>query len=228
MTQRRALLVLSSTLLTIAAVVTACGSEQLASPSTLASQPRAASQGPGGGSGSGYGNQTPTFLTADPNAPSMANPVITFWAVKGINKEVRMFYHARPGHTDSTTFMWFRIRETSLQSLPDGSSIALGDSVQITVTLVDPVSLKLDFQPSGLRFSPHDSAEIKLSYKETLHDLNGDGVVDHLDADILRRLAVWRQEVATDPWHPLPSILLSGSFEIDAKIGGFTGYAAAY
>ena len=228
MTQRRALLVLSCALFAAAAMVSACGSERLASPSMLVGLPRVASQGPGGGTSNGYGNQLPTFLTADPTAPSMANPVITFWAVKGINTEVRMFYHARPGHTDSTTFMWFRIRETSLQSLPDGSGIALGDSVQITVTLVDPVSLKLDFQPSGLRFSPHDSAEIKLSFKETLHDLNGDGVVDHLDADILRRLAVWRQELATDPWHPLPSILLSGSFEVAAKIGGFTGYAAAY
>lgn len=158
----------------------------------------------------------------------MANPLIAFWAKKGVNKEVRMVYHARAGHTDSTTFLFFRVKENSLAYLPDGSPIATGDSVLITVTLVDPVALKLDFQPSGLRFSAHDSAEMKLSFKETLHDLNGDGVVDHLDSDILRSMAIWRRESLLDPWLSMPSVVLSGSYEVQAKIGGFTGYAAAY
>jgi|GEM_PF-6099852 len=76
MTQRRALLVLSCALFAAAAMVSACGSERLASPSMLVGLPRAASQGPGGNTSNGYGNQLPTFLTADPTAPSMANPVI--------------------------------------------------------------------------------------------------------------------------------------------------------
>ena len=158
----------------------------------------------------------------------MANPIIAFWAVKGVNKEVRMMYHARPGHTDSTTFLFFRVRPRSLNLRPDGTPIALGDSVLITVTLVDPVALKLDFQPSGLRFAASDSAEMRLSFKETLRDLNGDGVVNHLDSDIVRSMAIWRRESPLDPWIPMPSVLLSGSYELQARITGFTGYACAY
>ena len=225
MTHRHAFLFISCTLLAVSAV-TACSTERLSAPLGLAPNTASASQGPRNGGTSGY--QSPTFLTADSTAPSIANPVVTFWAKKGVNTEVRMVYHARAGHSDSTTFMWLRLRQLSLALYPDGSPIAVGDSVLITATLVDPVALKLDFQPSGLRFSTTDPAELKLSFKETLHDLNGDGVVNHLDADILRTIAIWRKESVTEPWLSVPSTLLSGAFEVQAKLGGFTGYAAAY
>ena len=220
MPHRRAILLLSCTIFAVSALVSACTSDQIAAPPALTPGISSVSRG--------SDVNGPVFLTADPAAPSMANPVIAFWATKGVNREVRMYYHARPGHTDSTTFMWFRVRDMSLLQRPDGSPFATGDSVLITVTLVDPVALKLDFQPSGLRFSAHDSAEMKLSFKETLHDLNGDGVVDHRDADILRSFSIWRKESLTDPWLPTPSNVLSGSFEVQTKLGGFTGYAVAY
>ncbi len=215
----------STSLLAIAVMISGCGAERISTPALTPGASVEAGRTPATGTS---GGGSPTFLTADPAAPATANPVIAFWAVKGVNKEVRMVYHARPGHSDSTTFLFFRVKERSLDLRPDGSTIAVGDSVLITVSLVDPVSLKLDFQPSGLRFAEHDSAEMKLSFKETLHDLNGDGIVDHLDSDILRTMAIWRRESPLEPWMPTPSTVLSGSYEVQSKIGGFTGYAVAY
>ena len=227
MPHRLAPRIISSSLLALSITVSGCGADRIATPD--ATSPPAGRAAPDRANSSSYGSgSSPTFLTADSTAPAMANPVIAFWAVKGVTKEVRMVYHARPGHSDSTTFLYFRVRARSLDLRPDGTPIALGDSVLITVTLVDPVALKLDFQPSGLRFAAHDSAEMRLSFKETLRDLNGDGVVNHLDSDILRSMAIWRRESPFDPWLPLPSVVLSGSYEVQSRIGGFTGYAVAY
>ena len=216
---RRAFSLLSVSNLAIALVVSGCGFDGPTDPGALSPTSARASHGT---------YSSPHFLTADPVAPSMANPVIAFWAHKGLDTRVNMYYHALPGHNDSTTFMQFRVRDKSLESRPDGSSFATGDSVLITVTLVDPAQLKLDFQPSGLRFSAHDQAELRLNFSQTLHDLNGDGVVDHKDVEIQRTFRIWRKESVLDPWLPLSSIVLNGSMTIDAKLDGFTGYAAAY
>ena len=101
-------------------------------------------------------------------------------------------------------------------------------SVLITVSLIDPVALKLDFQPSGLRFSSHDQAVLKLNFGETLRDLNGDGVIDAADAAIQATFRIWRKESALDPWIPLSSSVSAELNEVQANILGFTGYACAY
>jgi hypothetical protein len=72
---------------------------------------------------------TPHFLRADPNAPTIANPVIKFYAKKGQRRTVFMLYHARPGQRDSTDLVRFRLREQSLLRRPDGTPIRAGDSV---------------------------------------------------------------------------------------------------
>ena len=210
---RRILLIAAST------ITLGCGADRVVTPSARPSPAPALSQGADG---------SPTFLTADPAAPTIANPVIAFWAKKGVDQSVRMYYHARPGHTDSATFMVFRVRARSLQNRPDGSAIAAGDSVLITVSLTDPAQLKLDFQPSGLRFADGDQAVLKLNFGETLRDLNGDGVVNALDAAIQKTFRIWRKESLLDPWQPLSSQLLTETNEIQANIAGFTGYACAY
>ena len=219
---RGSFLLRSLSLLAAAGWVTACGSDRIFTPSSIGRPAPATS------SQNGADVPEPTFLTADPAGPTIANPVIAFWAKKGVDKRVSMYYHARPGHNDSTAFMQFRVRDKSLLQRPDGSNIANGDSVLITVTLIDPTQLKLDFQPAGLVFSAHDPAELKLSFGETLRDLNGDGVVDAKDAAIQRTFRIWRQESLLDPWLPLASLVLQEANEVQANIGGFTGYACAY
>src|SRR5687767_14181513 len=106
------------------------------------------------------------FLRPALSAPSVANPVVSFYAKKGQDVEAIMWYRKRPDRPDSTEFIRFRLADNSLLTRPDGSAIAAGDSILITITLVDPQRLIIDMQPSGLRFSPVKPAELKISFAE--------------------------------------------------------------
>jgi hypothetical protein len=58
--------------------------------------------------------------------------------VRGEDSKVFMYYAPRPGDDDSTEFLRFRVRDRSLFERPDGSPIAVGDSILITIVVVDP------------------------------------------------------------------------------------------
>lgn len=193
--------------------------------------------GSSSGSGGGYGGSgrsggassgEPHFLAAADDAPTIANPYISFWAKKGEARTVEMVYHARPGATDSTVFFSIRLKEGSLAFRPDGTPIAEGDSVLITLTLVDAERLIVDCQPAGLRFSVEAPVRIKISFLETDDDVNGDGKVNNKDSSLTDQFSVWRKETPTAPWYCLPSRLSGSSREVETDIGGFTSYAVAY
>ena len=139
-----------------------------------------------------------------------------------------MLYHARPGASDSTMFVRFKVGPKALLARPDGSPVAFGDSVLITLRLVDPEALIVDFQPSGLRFDPRDPAELRMSFAETDPDVNGDGTVDRADTRLTQRFKIWRQERNVDPWVSQPSDVLLGLHEVETEVDGFTRYAIAY
>jgi hypothetical protein len=210
-------------LLGAAPALVSCAADHVAAPARNAIAVNRSS-----GSGRSDPISDPHFLTADPAAPTIANPVIGFWAKQGIDQSVRMVYHARPGHTDSTTFLVFRVRARSLVSDATGAPLAPGDSVFITLSLVDPVNLVVDFQPSGLRFSQSHPASLKLEYGEVVQDYNGDGVIDSTDVAISRTFRIWRRESLLDPWSPLPSVVDTEIDEVTTDIPGFTGYALAF
>lgn len=170
----------------------------------------------------------PHFLTTQSGAPPIANPVISFWAKRGTDAVGTMYYAALPGAKDSTAFLTLRIRARSLATRPDGSPIADGDSVLITITLIDPVRMIVDCQPSGLKFFPDRPATLKMSFLHANDDLNGDGVVDSADLALLNALRIWRREEPTDPWFAQPSDVSLELHEVEADIRGFSGYAVAY
>ncbi len=171
---------------------------------------------------------SPNFINAAPGAPRIANPVVSFYAKVGVDREAFMYYQSRPGHADSTVFARFRVRKRSLAVWPNGTPFVPGDSIQITMTLVDPVHLAVDFQPAGLLFSPADPARLKMKYLEADHDFNHDGVVNGIDANIEKLLAIWRRELPTDPWIKQTSILRRSIDEVETAIGGFTSYLIAW
>ena len=190
------------------------------------------------------------FLNPAPGAPTIANPVITFWAVKGRDQRVDMVYSAASfrsssssassdrrgsggrsaddGHGDAIVFAEFRVREKSLASRPDGVAIAEGDSVLITMTLVDATHGIIEFQPSGLKFSATHPAQLKISFEHANLDLNGDGVIDARDRLIQQTFHISVRENPGDPFLPLPSMVNSGLNEVEAAILGFSGYAIEY
>ena len=204
----------SLALLAALAFVAGCGLDRATAP-TPGMGPTAPTAGRGTTQSS---PDDPTFLMASSSAPAIANPVITFWAKKGVDTTVFMYYHARPGHHDSTTFMRFRVRSKSLVTRPDGSLLANGDSLLITVTLANAAALQLDFQPSGLQFSSHDQAVLEMSYGEAAPFGVGN----------VQALSIWKRESPLDPWLRLSSVVIDGTDDVQADIAGFTGYAMAY
>jgi hypothetical protein len=168
------------------------------------------------------------LLTVLPTAPLLSTTTTSFYAVKGKNAGADIWYRARPGRSDSTKMLEFRMGGESLDRRPDGTAIAPGDSVLITITVVNPTNLIVDFQPSGLTFSSKDPPRLKMFFGECGDDLDRDGQVTSNDDAIEGLLSLWRQETPASPWIKLSSLVVKENSEIDALLGGFTGYAVAY
>ena len=169
----------------------------------------------------------PSFVVIDPAAPAIANPVITFWAKRGVESIVYMNFLPRPGHSTGDQFLRFRVRKKSLAFYPNGTPFAFGDSVQITITLTDAINQIVDFQPSGLVFSTANPADLKLSFLEADHDFNQDGVVNDVDAALVATFKVWRLH-PPNPWKSQPSVVNGSIEEVETKVFSFTSYAIAY
>jgi hypothetical protein len=185
-------------------------------------------KGPGNGSSHDSGRDQ-NFLEPAPDAPSIANPLIVFTATRGRDTTVQMRYQrSRHGGGGGDVFAEFRVDARSLAFRPDGRLIADGESIQITMRLVDAARGIIDFQPSGLQFSGRDPARLKISYAHANPDVNADGVVDGRDAALRRGLHVICRETPTSPWTPVPSVNDSGNDVIDAIVRGFSGYAIEY
>jgi hypothetical protein len=159
--------------------------------------------------------------------PTIANPVVSFWAKKGTFTQAFMYYASRPGHTDSTVFLRFRVPKKALLQYPNGQPFQQGDSILITITLIDNVHLAVDCQPAGLLFDPANPAALKLAYLESDPDINQDGVVNALDLALQAQIRIWKKDPAT-PWTRLVGLNNQSLEEVESSILGFTSYALAY
>lgn len=168
------------------------------------------------------------LLHTQPGTPALVSTQLSFYAVKGRSADVDLFFHAAPGRTDSMKLLEFRMGPGSLDRRPDGSVIAVGDSVLITLTVVDPVRLVTDFQPSGLLFSATDRPTFRFFWDACGDDLNYDGRIDAGDDAIIQQLGIWRQEAADQPWLRLLSTVVKSTKQVSTQLSGFSGYALAY
>ena len=168
------------------------------------------------------------LLTVTNDAPPLATNALSFYAVKGKNANADIWYRPRPGQRDSTKFLEFRLGGNTLDRRPDGSAIADGDSVRITLTVRDPAHFVLEFQPSGLKFSSKDAAKLRMFFGEAGDDVDRNGRVDSDDDNVKQRLSIWRQEQTGLPWFKVASVVVREAKRVDADLAGFTGYALAY
>ena len=170
---------------------------------------------------------TPHFLSVPPTAPPLVSATVSFWAVQGQDREAAIFYKKRVGPpTNSDRLSRFRVRKDSRIILPNGTPLAPGDSVRITMKVVDPSRQMLEFLPSGLKFR-NRPADLTLWYLEANHDFNGDGVINGQDAIIENTFRIWRKD-GTQPWAPQVTDLEVTLDEAEADITGFTRFAVAY
>lgn len=168
------------------------------------------------------------FLRPALTTPPLSSTVVSFYAKRGTDREAFMYYQPKPGTSDSSLFMRFKVPGASLDRRPDGSAIQMGDSVLITIRVADPSRMILDFQPSGLAFAATTPAELMIDFGEASHDLDGDGDEDAEDALHEQSLSIWKQESPGLPWIRLSSFVDFTSEKVEAKLLGFTGYAISY
>jgi hypothetical protein len=166
------------------------------------------------------------FLRPAPNAPPFAETTVSFIAKRGEDREVRIRYAVAPGQFEE--FVRFRVRPDALLTYPDGRPFRPGDEVEITVRVVDFARLIVEFEPSGLKFSPARPAELTFKYNHTDPDRDGDGDVDGADAQVESLLAIWRRAASDQPWIKLVSAVEIEIDEIKADVTEFSGYAFAY
>ena len=160
-------------------------------------------------------------------SPPLFNPEESFFAKKGEDRELRIYFQDLSGG-QGEEFLRLRVRDESLLSRPDGTPFAAGDSVLITVRVVDVTRILFEAEPSGLTFNPSQPAELKIHYSHADHDFNEDGTIDASDDQIKSQLAIWRQETLSGPFIRLGSVNIEGLEEINADILGFSRFAIAY
>ncbi len=169
-----------------------------------------------------------TIVRQDTLAPALLTTQASFWAKVGDGREVRLFYQgAAPGDTGEE-YLRFEVPGDALYRKPDGTAFLPGDSILITVTVLDPARFHYQFEPSGLRFSPDHPARLKIEYFDCDHDFNGDGVIDAEDARIEGLLGIWERSGPGAAWFRLGGVQFEELDELDANIPSFTEHAVAW
>lgn len=161
-----------------------------------------------------------------PNAPPLEADSVSFWAHRGTRVEEGIYFLDENGGRGEQ-FVGLDLEDESLDRYPDGTPFVDGDSVLITIKVVDPSLVLFEFAPAGLRFSTDDPARLRIRYAEADDDFNDDGEHDEEDEDIELRLGIWRQAQPGDPFVRLGT--LRGDFDdLEADLDGFSRYAIAY
>lgn len=161
-------------------------------------------------------------------SPPIWNPVDSFYARKGVDRELRIHFTNSNGTGPGEEYMRLRVDAPTLLARPDGSLFQVGDSVLITVRVLDPALIQFQFEPSGLTFNPAVPAQLRIEYDQTGDDLDDDGDVDTEDATIEQLIAIWSQEQPGQSYLKLGTVKIEELDQIEADLLGFTRYAIAY
>lgn len=167
------------------------------------------------------------FLTMPSDLQPLETRDTSFWAVRGQDSELVIRYIPAAGEATGDEFLRFRVRDESLYRKPNGDPFAVGDSIEIHVTIDDGGRFLFDFEPSGLVFNPVEPAELEIEYERLGGDLDDDGDVDDDDLRIEQSMRLWKQEAPGALWFPVGTIILEEIDEIDGVIDSFTGFAVA-
>jgi len=180
------------------------------------------------GPGSAVPRATLNFVRQDSTYKPLLSAQGTFYAKVGQGRGVRLVYQGSTPTDSGAEFLRFEVPNDGLYRKPDDTPFAPGDSIQITVTVVDPKRFLFDFQPSGLQFNPSDPARLKLEYHYADPDFNGDGSVDSSDAHIEAVLSLWRREPPDSLWFQMAAVKSVELSQFDADVLRFSQYAVAW
>jgi hypothetical protein len=84
-----------------------------------------------------------------PSSTPLFNTTVSFYAKRGENSEGSLSFQDTGGG-EGEEYVRLRIDANSLLARPDNTPILPGDSVLITLSVVDPTEMLFDLQPTGL------------------------------------------------------------------------------
>mgnify|MGYP003575301059 FL=1 len=169
-----------------------------------------------------------TILRQDSLAPPLVAPQASVWAKVGDGRELHLNYQGATPADTGEEFLRFEIPGDALLRKPDGSAFQVGDSILITVTVLDSAHFAFQFEPSGLVFNPDHPARLRVRYFDANHDFDDDGDLDAADDAIEHVLDLWRREAPGTLWFRVGSVKFEELDELDANILTFSEYAVAW
>jgi len=177
------------------------------------------------------GSASPQFRVSSAFAgrASLAAPLsldqyeVSFWAVRGQARSAQLNYLDATGGT-SHPFLLLTI--TDPETLPDGSTLAEGDSVLVTVR-IDTTKIGVSLEPTGLHFGA--PALMQMWYDGAGGDLNGDGVVDAADTYVENQLlGMWYREGDVSSWERIPATQAVDQKSFTVALPHFSQYAVSW
>lgn len=168
------------------------------------------------------------IVRQDTLAPPLIATQVSFWAKVADGREVHLSYQGVNPSDTGQEFLRFEVPGDALYRKPDGSAFLPGDSILITVTVLDPAQFLFRFEPAGLRFSSDHPARLKVRYFDANHDFNDDGVVDTVDTQIEQVLDLWHRMAPGSPWFKVGAVKFEELEELDANIFTFSDYSIAW
>ena len=148
---------------------------------------------------------------------------VSFWAVRGQSRSAQLNYLDGSG---SSSQPFLNLTITDPETLPDGSTLADGDSVLVTVN-IDTTKIGVSLEPTGLQFGA--PAQMQMWYGGAGGDLNGDGVVDASDAYIeTQLLGMWYREGDVADWQRIPATQLVDQKSFIVALPHFSQYAVSW
>jgi len=190
-------------------------------PQFRAIDPLTGSAAGGGGLSSGSGALS--FDLAPGSGLRLDHSTATFWAVRGQQRSAQVNYVSATGDTTSP---FLRLTISDPADVPGLGALAPGDSVLITVK-IDTLNIGVSLEPTGLQFG--NPAQLQIWYAGAGGDLNGDGVVDSLDAKIESKLlGLWYREGATNAWTQIPAAQSLADKSFISSLLHFCDYAVSF
>jgi hypothetical protein len=160
-----------------------------------------------------------TFVRVDPAAPPLESLEVSFWAVHGEERQVQITYDA--GTYGNGKCLLFRV---PADAVPIG--VAPGDSVRVTIRVMDAAEFRFEFEPEGLQFDPAHPARVEIRYRWADPDFDRDGDVDPRDLLLSETFGLWKL-TGGQTWERVAADRRRDVLEIHAPIVGFTQYALA-
>jgi hypothetical protein len=145
------------------------------------------------------------------DGPSLSRQAVSFWAVPGETRTATL------GYADGTPLATLTIPQDALRRDASGQLIARGDSIHITMTLLDRKTFAVRFEPAGLRFVQQAPAVLSFNLARAGTKALGSG-----------SLSMWKQETPESEWTLVPSFVDRSARTLTAHIDGFTVYALSY